>query len=244
MSPAAVAPHSDANGRARSAATPATNKLRSARSYEFRGRTAQARRNEADIFNAWVRIARSGTPPTEATLAALTGRCRRFVRTILKRLDRNGSGPLTRDKPIYLNNRLQHVPRTAHWERLRATNRSGPVPANHSGRNAFRSKSFKNHPADDGCRPETAKPKPRPELPAVAPKDAAKRRLVAQHAGKVTVQEIETALSNIAERAAAAGTKVRTAAYFIASFPAELEDLPAPPRDSRFYGVRRPPVAI
>ena len=194
----------------------------SARAFEFHGRTAQARRNECSVFNAWQRIAAAGTPPTEATVAALTGLGRRFVRLILKRLDRNGTGPLTRGKPIYLNNRLQHVARAAHWERLRATNRSGPVPANRSGRNAFRSKSFNNHPADDPARLESAKPEP---TRTRDPKEAGKQTILAQYRDTVTVEEVEAAVEAIAGRAAIAGTVPRSGKYFLAGFPAELATL-------------------
>jgi len=66
--------------------------------------------------NAWSWIEAAGDPPTEAKVATLTHRSRRFVRTILARLVRLGL--MSKGAPVCRNNRLQYVPRCINWSLL------------------------------------------------------------------------------------------------------------------------------
>lgn len=70
----------------------------------------------ASVLNAWAYIEAAGGHPTEAAIARLTHRSRRFVRTILARLTRLGL--MTKGDAIYRNNRLQYVPRRVNWDLL------------------------------------------------------------------------------------------------------------------------------
>lgn len=70
----------------------------------------------ASVLNAWAYIEAAEGHPTEAAIARLTHRSRRFVRTILARLTRLGL--MTKGDPVYRNNRLQYVPRRVSWDLL------------------------------------------------------------------------------------------------------------------------------
>jgi hypothetical protein len=125
-------------------------------------RTGRARANDAAVLNAWLYILASGTDPTEATVSKLCHMSRWFTRFILARVKEQGV--LTRGKPIYKSNRLQHVPRIVHWEKLRLVE-----PPRTSTAQPPRVR-FKDLTANSNSTPNPqAAPKPRDDSPTHQP---------------------------------------------------------------------------